>query len=114
MDARIKNLQSWWIKTATNDFEYMLPKVSEYGGSGQGSADLRIMGDNLAALMGWEREHIDESTLQELAIWFYVQGKIGRLISDYQQRRPGKADTWHDITVYSMMARRLQETGEWP
>lgn len=102
----------WWMDTAAGDFLAAVPKADEYGGSKGGSADLRLMGDNLAELMGWRG--VSDAVKQELAVWFYAQGKAARLVSDYQQKKPGKADTWHDLTVYSMMARRLQESGNWP
>jgi hypothetical protein len=102
----------WWLNTSASDFMAAVPKAHEYGGTQGGSADLRLMGDNLAELMGWR--DVSDAIKQELAVWFYAQGKAARLVSDYQQQRPGKADTWHDLTVYSMMARRLQESGNWP
>lgn len=108
----IQKVAQWWLDTAADDFVASVPKTAEYGGTQQGSADLRLMGDNLAELMGWK--DISDAIKQELAVWFYVQGKAARLVSNYQQQQPGKADTWLDITVYSMMARRLQETGLWP
>ena len=107
-----RDLARWWHETAEADFEAMAPKVAEYGGAGGGSADLRLMGDNLAELLNWR--DAPEAVRQELAVWFYVQGKAARLVSDYQQQRPGKADTWHDLSVYTMMARRLQDAGTWP
>lgn len=110
--AALEKAARWWMDTAAKDFMAAVPKSLEYGGSQGGSADLRLMGDNLAELMGWR--NVSDSIKQELAVWFYVQGKAARLVSDYQQQRPGKADTWHDLSVYSMMARRLQETGLWP
>lgn len=108
----LKQVAEWWLDTAIDDFSAAVPKAMEYGGTQQGSADLRLMGDNLAELMGWK--NVSDAVKQELAVWFYVQGKAARLVSDYQQKRPGKADTWHDISVYTMMARRLQDVGRWP
>lgn len=102
----------WWMSTAGKDFMAAVPKALEYGGTQGGSADLRLMGDNLAELLGWRG--ISDAVKQELAVWFYVQGKAARLVSDYQQKRPGKADTWYDLSVYSMMARRLQAVSRWP
>lgn len=102
----------WWMEVAWQDVLAAIPKTNEYSGSQGGSADLRLMGDNLAELMGWRG--VSDAVKQELAVWFYVQGKAARLVSDYQQQREGKDDTWHDISVYSMMARRLQATGRWP
>lgn len=106
-------LLQWWISLAVDDFYATVPKMLEYGGKigSEGAADLRTMGDALATLLGWG---IFTPVALELACWFYVLGKVGRLISDYQNQRPGKRDTWFDIVVYSMMARRIQETGRWP
>lgn len=102
----------WWLVVSYMDFQRQTPKMHEYGGRhDSGSADLAVMGDALAVLLGWSSSR---AVAMELALWFYCLGKIGRLISDYQQRRHGKDDTWHDLTVYSMMARRIQEVGRWP
>ena len=102
----------WWMDTAYHDFNKTMPKAQEYGGSGVGSADLRVIGRNQAELLGWDP--IDMAVAEEIGCWFYLQGKTARLISDYQVRRRGKPDTWFDSTVYTMMARRLQEVGRWP
>lgn len=107
-----RDLFLWWVETSLGDLGAQMPKMREYGGVGGGSADLRLMGDNLAELLGWEAAN--DAVRQELAVWFYTQGKAARLVSNYQQQEPGKSDTWHDITVYSMMARRLQQSGRWP
>ncbi|HKN42661.1 MAG TPA: hypothetical protein VJW23_01960 [Propionibacteriaceae bacterium] len=106
------DLEAWWITTATKDLDATRGKTHEYGGSGGGSADLRVMGDALGELCGLH--DAPDEVRQELACWFYALGKVSRLISDYKNGKPGKADSWHDLTVYSMMARRLQETGRWP
>lgn len=104
--------EGWWQRTAQSDFEQSLPKITEYGGVQEGSADLQIMGFALAELVGMH--DAPDAVKQEMACWFYVLGKVARLVSDYKQGKPGKADTWFDITVYSMMARRLQAEGRWP
>ena len=104
--------EHWWMRTAQGDFEASLPKIVEYGGTEEGSADLQIMGNALAELCGMHGA--SDAVKQEMACWFYALGKISRLVSDYKQGKPGKGDTWHDLTVYSMMARRLQATGRWP
>lgn len=109
-------LEHWWLRTAANDLQSAAPKIEEYGGADGGSADLEVMGDALAVFSGFGPavEQADAARNQEMACWFYALGKIARLISDYRAGRPGKPDTWHDTTVYSMMARRLQEVGRWP
>ena len=111
-DKATRDAFKWWVRTAALDFHESAGKIHEYGGVGEGSADLRVMGFNQAELLVWREA--SEATRQEVAVWFYLQGKIARLISDYQQQKPGKSDTWFDITVYSMMARRLQAVGRWP
>lgn len=104
-------LVGWWLAETIRDLQLTAPKVDEYGGT-TGSADLELLGDNIAKLMGWD--DATPAMLQELGCWFYLQGKLARLVSDYQQRRPGKPDTLMDATVYAMMMRRLQFAGRWP
>lgn len=110
--AGLVRTMEWWAQTAIEDFQTAAPKVGEYGGTDEGSADLRIMGFALSELR--MPPGSSPAVQQEVACWFYSLGKIARLISDYNQGRPGKTDSWHDISVYSMMARRLQESGNWP
>lgn len=105
-------LTEWWLQTTIADINKTVPKAVEYGGSMEGSADLHVMGDNLAVLLGWDQA--SEQVKQELGVWFYTQGKSARLISNYRHQEPGKSDTWFDITIYSLMARRIQEIGRWP
>lgn len=121
-DATQRELTAWWMQTAYYDLEKQLPKMYEYGGNLEaqlaaekepgGSADLTMMGWAMTVMLRWS-DH-DSPVALELAIWFYILGKVARLISDYQRQVPGKPDTWHDISVYSMMARRIQENGQWP
>lgn len=111
-DNKVAKLAAWWEKTAEDDFGATIPKMEQYGGGEEGSDDLLIMGYALSRL------HIPEGTPaavnQEAACWLYSLGKIARLVTDYNRGEPGKPDHWHDLTVYSMMARRLQSTGVWP
>lgn len=110
-------LMAWWLNTSLCDFNAGAPKVEEYG-----AHDLEIMGAVLGVLIYKDRLNMIFQGRQatklpvwtELAVWFYVLGKVARLVSDYMAERPGKPDTWHDITFYSMMARRIQESGQWP
>lgn len=112
-DERDAELFEWWLATALSDFRDAIPKAHEYGGNvEQGSADLQLIGENLATLL--DMHDAPDAVKQEMACWFYMQGKVARLVSDYQQGRTGKADTWLDATVYAMMARRIQVEGRWP
>lgn len=107
-----RDLLLWWLATAAKDVLMQTPKMHEYGGRGEGSSDLMVMGDALGEFS--DMHDAPDAVKQELSVWFYVLGKVSRLISDYKQKRRGKPDTWHDISVYSMMARRIQESGRWP
>lgn len=107
-----ESLTAWWLMTSARDLWAQTPKMHEYGGKGGGSSDLTVMGDALGEFS--DMHDAPDAIKQEMSIWFYVLGKVSRLISDYKQKRQGKADTWHDITVYSMIARRIQEHGRWP
>jgi hypothetical protein len=110
------DLLDWWMATSFTDFMATVPKIFEYGGNDKrpGSADLRIVGESLMELLGWPVNEKTEAVAQELGCWFYLLGKSGRLVSNYQQQDPGKPDTWFDIGIYAKMARRIQETGNWP
>jgi hypothetical protein len=113
-DGADSELAWWWMKTSYEDFEKSGPKTEEYG-----AHDLEIMGAVLVLLAFKEQvsfmaEAQAAPVGTELACWFYVLGKVARLLSDYMAKRPGKADTWHDICVYGMMARRIQDHGRWP
>lgn len=108
-------LKRWWLDEAEADFEQTVPKMLEYGGETHRSSDLEVMGDALIELLGWDAFALETRPVaQELGAWFYALGKVSRLLTDYKAGRPGKADTWFDLSVYCMMARRIQQTGAWP
>lgn len=112
-EPQAKGLFEWWMNTAYDDFVQTVPKMLEYGGSSTGPAtDLLLIGRNLAELL--DMHDAPDSILMELGTWFYMQGKVARLVADYKQKRAGKSDTWFDSTIYSLMARRIQEVGQWP
>lgn len=100
-------LRGWWEATSTADLEAMLPKLGEYT-----SADLVIMGD---ALVEWGTDALPLGAAgQEAACLFYILGKVARAIAALREGRLPSDDTYHDITVYSMMTRRIRERGGWP
>jgi hypothetical protein len=105
MAAVEDELIEWWAETAAADAEAAAAKAEEYG-----SVDLVIMGAAMEQML--PESEVDG---QELAIGFYLLGKIARALSAYQRGESPSDDTFHDITVYSMMARRLRANGgEWP
>lgn len=111
MAALVVNLEKWWQETAQADFEGLLSKISEYG-----AADLDVIGEALIATTPFKDTPPDRRRKigHELALSFYALGKIGRLFGAYAQGRLPSDDTIHDLTVYSMMLRRVRAEGGWP
>lgn len=107
-----EQLSDWWQDESTRDMLAVVPKAIEYG-----SSDLKAMGAQLVALHpgvdgmdAGEREKVG----QEMAIAFYLLGKVTRLFGAYERGGQPSDDTIHDVTVYSMMFRRVRSEGGWP
>lgn len=104
-------LARWYMSEQDRDRRMALAKRDEYG-----SADLRIMAGALKEMVPvpMEEEEIRlDAHYIEAAIAFYVLGKVSRIVGALGEGRVPSLDSWHDITIYSMMARRVRETGEW-
>lgn len=107
-----ESLSDWWMQIATGDMAAVVPKAVEYG-----SADLKIMGEALISLHpNVDGMSPDERITvgQEMAIAFYLLGKVSRLFGAYERGGRPSDDTWHDVSVYSMMGRRVRHEGGWP
>jgi hypothetical protein len=108
----VSDLVNWWNKTSAEDGTHALKKAAEYG-----SADLEIMGKAMEALYHGASELDPESRRRvgiEMAIAFYLMGKSARMFGAYARGTVPSDDTWHDATVYPMMARRVRDSGQWP
>lgn len=81
------------------DIEMYLRKNEEYG-----DADLRIMGNAMLELCPQMKEHGERGGI-EMALAFYMLGKVARMFGAYAEGRPPSDDTFQDLTVYSLMAR---------
>lgn len=103
---RSKALKSWWLDTAAQEIDALMPKVIEYGAS-----DLRLMGEALLMSMPQCRGKV---LPEELAIAFYAFGKAARLMGAYADGFEPSADTWHDLGVYARMAQRVRDAKQWP
>ena len=103
--ARANHLAEWWLERAREDIRYMVPKAIAYG-----SADLQVMGEAMLTLMPQCRGKVDG---QELAISFYLLGKVARLFGAYVQGEKPSDDTWHDAHIYARMAEHVREFGQW-
>lgn len=108
MDA----LHDWWADLAQKDAESCLAKLYEYG-----SSDFDIMAQSMIAVGGsaWSgASDVDKARIgREMAVLFYLQGKVARAFGALQKGRVPSNDTYDDITRYSMILRRIRETGKW-
>ena len=100
------DLEAWWAALSADDVAPAAIKAKEYG-----SLDLKIIGSTMRGMIGIAPNIVSD---EEIGIVFYQLGKIARAVSAIGSGRRPSDDTWHDMTVYSMMVRRVRDTGEWP
>lgn len=106
----IQPLGEWWMDRAAAEAEACVEKSKEYG-----SIDLKIMGHAMTEMLGQEgKEDLPEGFGVEMAIGFYVLGKISRIVAAFNEGRVPNIDSWDDISVYARMAQRVRATGAWP
>jgi len=102
---RAEDLANWWMDHAAAEVRKLVPKAIAYG-----SADLQVMGEAMLSLMPGLRGVVEG---QELAIWFYVLGKVARLVGGYAQGELPDIDSWYDLRIYGGMAEHVREKGGW-
>jgi hypothetical protein len=105
-----EELLTWWRDTCEGDAQRTIPKAIEYG-----SIDLNIIGFALGECIPTLKEQRREGSTEaaEMGIAFYLLGKIARMVSAYSEGQAPSDDTWMDVTVYSMMGRRVRDRGSW-
>lgn len=100
-----EDLRAWWETTSEHDLEDTVPKAVAYG-----SESMVEYGRTLGRLSG---RRLTDAEALEWAIFAYMQGKMGRWLAALQRGERCDADTLKDLTVYSLMARKVQDTGMW-
>lgn len=100
------SLVAWWAMASQADGSGAAAKMKEYG-----SRDLVVVGDALTDLANWE--DAPDRVKAELGCAFYLHGKVARAMEAYAHHRLPSDDTLHDVTVYSMMMRRIRAVGGW-
>lgn len=98
-------LQRWWMETASAEAAATIPKAVQYG-----SSSLTSVGEMLLAIAPDLRGVVSE---QELAITFYVFGKMARVLAALERGERPAADHWDDIGIYTKMLRYVRENGSW-
>jgi hypothetical protein len=112
-------LTKWWMNKAREEISALAPKAEEYGGAHRAS-DLVQLGRTIAELTGFDADTrrlrgLDtDAFYQELACYFYLQGKMGRWQAALLEGRQVSDDTIHDIKIYTTMVQRIREQGGWP
>lgn len=109
---QIDELMGWWKNLAEDDAAAVVPKALEYGGYDfdiMGAAMMSLRGDHWVEADAGERMKI----AREMAVMFYILGKVARAMSAYGEGKLPSDDTLKDIAVYGMMVRRIRETGMW-
>lgn len=105
-------LAAWWRGTSDRDYTETVPKMEEYGADGR---DMVEIGRTLAQFSGISpQDGIDPDAFYgNLGVWFYQVGKIARIGEDLRAGRLPKYDSLFDQTIYSLIARRFSEFGQW-
>lgn len=100
------DLEAWWMKQTTEEIMHTIPKAIEYG-----SNSMVEVGHGIARVAGRE---ISDEEATELAVLFYIKGKVGRWMDAVVAGQRPSDDTLFDIGVYARMAQRNREKGMWP
>lgn len=112
--SREQQLANWWRQQSENEIEQTVAKAVEYSGTLGGlPADLVDLGRQVAFVQRRERDFTD-AELAEIGIWAYIQGKVNRWSSALRNGRMVSSDTLLDIGIYTRIAAKIRETGQWP
>jgi hypothetical protein len=101
-------LKVWWQKHSDAEIESIMPKIKAYG-----ALDLEAIGFTLAELIGIPKDRQTRALREELACFFYLLGKVGRMVSAYKAGELPQEDTLFDAGIYAKMMQRIRERGEW-
>jgi len=101
MDA----LADWWMQDAAIEAANTIPKAIQYG-----SSSLMMVGEMLHSIAP---DLKDSVSAQELAITFYVFGKMARVLAAIERGEQPSMDHWRDIGVYTRMISYIRENGSW-
>ena len=98
-------LASWWMQDAAQEAAATIPKAIEYG-----SSSLTMVGEMLHGIAPELKGTVSE---QELAICFYVFGKMARIMAALERGEQPSMDHWRDVGVYTRMISYIRENGSW-
>jgi hypothetical protein len=110
-EVMLAQLKAWWMTYCEDTFDQIAPKIAAYS-----SHDLEVMGTGLVALTAADIADPLEARRFGLytACAFYALGKVARLTGALERGVLPDPDSELDLLVYSIMMRRVRETGGWP
>jgi hypothetical protein len=95
----------WFHEHIDKVINRTVPKAVEYG-----SHDLVVMGEQMFGLFPKLRGVISP---EELAIAFYLLGKVSRIFGALEAGRRPSDDSWFDTEVYAQMVQYVRDNGRW-
>jgi hypothetical protein len=102
-------LIQWWRQQSDKEIESLLPKAKRYG-----ALDLETIGFVLGAMTGKEPAEQTQQYRKELACYFYLLGKLGRMAGAYSAGELPDMDTLLDAGIYARMMQYIRTNGTWP
>ena len=110
-DRQWEKFEQFARTTFEDDLKRARAKAQEYG-----SHDLEIMGTSMEALFP-DSGKLDAQSRHaagiEMAISFYLLGKVSRMFGGFKKGTTPGDDSWRDGSIYSMMARFVRANGRW-
>lgn len=103
-------LQAWAAELVAQDLQSVQRQITEYG-----SVDIEMMGIGLLEasaipiVSGTEMHRMG----MEMALIFYLQGKVSRCVSAIAAGHMPSDDTLKDIRVYALMLAHVRQFGHW-
>ncbi len=105
-------LDLWWAAMADVELERTIPKCIEYGDDGD---DLVAIGHDIDMIIRKDPPPGVSSTQwqSELGVFFYLRGKVARMLAAFKKGRLPSFDTFFDTKVYAAMLMRIRHHGLW-
>lgn len=111
-----RDIERWWLDLAHTEINALIPKAIEYGGTGR-DGNLIALGRSMVEagfpVPKFKNEDGENEFYAELAIYFYIQGKLARWGAALKQGNFVSDDTVHDIGIYVKMVQRIRDIGGW-
>lgn len=100
------SFHAWWVAMADREAPTVQRKAEEYG-----TNSLVEMGRVFARAQGRD---VSELEAIEIGCFLYAYGKIQRVSDALLKGKLPNIDSWHDVTIYSLMVQFSREVGGWP